>query len=123
MTTRAQAEQLVAWVEKFTKLDFLAVEEERWLEIRDHFEAALRDVACPREHAGIERLMMNIMGNKPVLPDPELGQDVAAIAFAHERQLVDAKRATWEAAAQEVGNFGAPKLAAFFTAKAREHKE
>lgn len=50
---------------------------------------------CPREHAGLERLMMNMAEGKTGLPDPDYGQDVAAIAFFHEgivKQQVEAFR-------------------------------
>jgi hypothetical protein len=47
-----------------------------------------------REHAGLERVMAKIGMNEPLLPDPDLGQDVAFLAFVIERMkaVVDAAR-------------------------------
>ncbi len=36
---------------------------------------------CPREHAGLDRLIAALACGQPLLPDPELGQDVALLAF------------------------------------------
>lgn len=42
-----------------------------------------------REHAGLEKVMGKIGLNQALLPDPELGQDVAFVAFALEKAKED----------------------------------
>ena len=42
-----------------------------------------------REHAGLEKVVAKIGMNHGLLPDPELGQDVAFLAFAIEKQKED----------------------------------
>ncbi len=58
------------------------------------YERANAGKGCPiREHVGLERLLAKLNEGKPLLPDPELGQDVAFVAYclnAERRSLKEA---------------------------------
>lgn len=47
-----------------------------------------------REHVGLEKVVAKIGMNEPLLPDPELGQDVAFLAFVIKKQQGEIERLT-----------------------------